>query len=118
MQQIARNVTMEDGMAPTQKSLSFSPIWNFEQAQVERRALSRGSVLDFRLVRLGVRWRGNRLARANSQKPLGSYAGRPLGQTAGVLRFHSSLEGLTDIRLLCSEILVSNFIQTRIGHRI
>jgi hypothetical protein len=37
MQQIARNVTMEDGMAPTQKSLFFSPIWNFEQAQVERR---------------------------------------------------------------------------------
>jgi len=30
------------------------------------------------------------------QRPRGSYAERPLRQTAGVVRFHSSLEGLTD----------------------
>jgi hypothetical protein len=43
-----------------------------------------------------------RLALANNQRPPGSYAERPLGQTAGVLRFHSSLEGLTDKGALCS----------------
>ena len=43
-----------------------------------------------------------RLAPANSQRPPGSYAERPLGQTAGVLRFHSSLEGLTDKGAFCS----------------
>ena len=40
--------------------------------------------------------------KANSQRPPGSYAERPLGQTAGVLRFHSSLEGLTDKGAFCS----------------
>src|ERR1700730_17564800 len=34
--------------------------------------------------------------KANSQRPPGSYAERPLGQIAGALRFHSSLEGITD----------------------
>ena len=45
-----------------------------------------------------------RLALANSQRSPGSYAERPLGQTAGVLRFRSSLEGLTDKGALCSGI--------------
>ena len=60
-----------------------------------------------------------RLALANSQRPPGSYAERPLGQTAGVLRFHSSLEGLTDKGALCSGNSVSSFIQTRlpVAHR-
>ena len=44
------------------------------------------------------------LALANSQRSPGSYAERPLGQTAGVLRFRSSLEGLTDKGALCSGI--------------
>jgi hypothetical protein len=39
------------------------------------------------------------------------------GRTAGVLRFHSSLEGLTDKGALCSGTAVSSFIQTRLGHR-
>jgi len=43
-----------------------------------------------------------RLALANTQRPPGSYAERPLGQTAGVLRFRSLLEGLTDKGALCS----------------
>ena len=39
------------------------------------------------------------------------------GRTAGVLRFHSSLEELTDKGALCSATAVSSFIQTRLGHR-
>ena len=38
-----------------------------------------------------------------------------LGRTAGVLRFHSSLEGLTDKGALCSGNSVSSFIQTRLS---
>jgi hypothetical protein len=41
--------------------------------------------------------------KANSQRPPGSYAERPWGQIAGALRFHSSLEGITDKVAFCSE---------------
>jgi hypothetical protein len=34
-----------------------------------------------------------------------------------MLRFHSSLEGLTDKGALCSGNSVSSFIQTRLGHQ-
>src|SRR4029434_8017729 len=37
-----------------------------------------------------------------------------LGRTAGVLRFHSSLEGLTHKGALCSGNSVSSFIETRL----
>ena len=46
----------------------------------------------------------HRVPSAKCQRPPGSYAERPLGQTAGLLRFRSSLEGLTDKGALCSGI--------------
>jgi hypothetical protein len=61
-------------------------------------------------------------ATVRARSPARAKAARDLcratsGRTAGVLRFHSSLEGLTVKGALCSGTAVSSFIQTRLGHR-